>query len=118
MPIDQEALELIRKIKIDFGSLWSPRETGIVQAGLVLLRGAYRVAYQRSASASARILAAMHSKDHGAGDGLPQLLRVLGHAVRSCARLAAANYGLMLLLLVVLVSLYISCQNYKLQQIA
>jgi hypothetical protein len=118
MPIDQEALELICKIKIDFGSLLSSRGTGTMQAGLVLLRDAYRVAYQRSAVASARILAAMHSRDHGAGDGLPQLLRVLGHAVRSCARFAAANSGLMLLLLVVLVSLYISCQDYKPQQIA
>jgi|ERR1700730_5622675 hypothetical protein len=117
MPIDQEALELIRKIKINFGLLLSPRETRTMQAGLVLLRGACRVAYQRSAAACARILPAIGSRDHGAGDGLPQVFRVLGHAVRSCARFAAANPRPMLLLLVAFVSLYFLYENYKPQQI-
>jgi|SRR6266852_1032449 hypothetical protein len=109
MPIDQEA---------PFGLLLSPRETGTMRAGLVLLRGAYRVAYQRSAAACARILPALGSRDHGAGDGVTQVFRVLGHAVRSCARFAAANPRPMLLLLVAVASLYFLYENYKPQQIA
>ena len=105
MPIDQEAL-------------LSPRETGSMQTGLVLLRGAYRVAYQRSAAACARILPALGSRDHGAGDGVTQVFRVLGHAVRSCVQLAAANPRPMLLLLVALVSLFFLHENYNPQQIA
>ena len=105
MPIDQEAPP-------------SPRETGSMQAGLVLLRDAYRVAYQRSAAACTRILPAFGNRDHGAGDGLPQVFRVLGHAVRSCARIAAANPRPMLLLLVAVVSLLFLYENYKPQHIA
>ena len=105
MPIDREAP-------------LSPREAGSMQAGLVLLRDAYCVAYQRSAAACARILPAIGSRDHGAGDGLPQVFRALGHAVRSWARFAAANPRPMVLLLVALVSLYLLYENYKPQQIA
>jgi hypothetical protein len=118
MPIDQEALELLHKIKIGLSLLLSPRETGAMPAGVVILRDAYRIACQRNSAACARILAALRSKDHGAGDGLPQLLRALGHAVRSCAWFAAANPRLILLLLVALLSLYVSYQNYRLPQIA
>jgi hypothetical protein len=115
--IDQEALELLGKIKTGLGLLFSPRETGAMWTGVALLRDAYRIVCQRNAAAFARILAALRSKDHGAGDGLPQLLRVLGHALGSCARVAAANPTLMLLLVVALLSLYVSYQTYKLPQI-
>jgi hypothetical protein len=118
MSIGQEALELIREIKIAFRLLVSPRETGIMQAGLVLLKGAYRVVCQRSAAVSARILEFLRSKDHGAGDGFPQVFRVIGHAVRSYARFAAANPRLVVLLLIALVSLYALYENYKPPQIA
>ena len=81
MLIDQEALELIHNIKIDLGLVFSSRKTGSIQARLDVLKDAYRAAWQRNASACARLLGLLHSKDHGAGDGLPQLLRVLGDAV-------------------------------------
>jgi hypothetical protein len=93
-------------------------ETGTMQAGLVLLRGAYRVAYQWGAAAWVRILPALGSRNHGAGDGLPQVFRVLGHAVRSSARFATANPQLMPLLLIAIVSLYVLYENYNPQQIA
>ena len=89
----------------------------IDKEALEFLRGAYCVAYERSAAACARILAFLHSKDHGAGDGFPQLLRVLGHAVRSYASIAAANPQPMLLLLAAAASLYVlyeSCQPQNL----
>ena len=50
---------------------------------LELLRGAYCAAYELGNTACTRILTFLHSKDHGAGDRFPQLLRMLGHAVRS-----------------------------------
>jgi len=116
MLIDQEALELIDKFKCDFGLLLSSREPGTMQAGLELLRGAYRAAWQRNAAACARVLAILQSKDHGAGDGFPQVLRVLGNAVHSWARFAAAHPRPMLLLLAVVVGLCVSYQGYKPQQ--
>jgi hypothetical protein len=93
-------------------------EIGTMQAGLVLLRGAYRVAYQWSADACVRILPAIGSRDHGAGDGFPQVFRVLGHAVRCSARFATAHPQLMPLVLIALVSLYVLYENYTAQQIA
>lgn len=116
MLIDQEALELIHNIKIDLGLVFSSRKTGSIQARLDVLKDAYRAAWQRNASACARLLGLLHSKDHGAGDGLPQLLRVLGDAVDSCARFAAAHPRPMLLLLLVVVGLYVSSQDYKPEQ--
>jgi hypothetical protein len=116
MLIDQEALELIHNIKIDLGLVFSSRKTGSMQARLDVLKDAYRAAWQRNASACARLLGLLHSKDHGAGDGLPQLLRVLGDAVASCARFAAAHPRPMLLLLLVVVGLYVSSQDYKPEQ--
>lgn len=104
MLIDQEAL------------VFSSRKTGSMQARLDVLKDAYRAAWQRNASACARLLGLLHSKDHGAGDGLPQLLRVLGDAVASCARFAAAHPRPMLLLLLVVVGLYVSSQDYKPEQ--
>jgi len=118
MPIDQEALELLHRIKTGLCLLVSPWEAGGMRAGLVLLRDAYRTACHRNVAACARIVEAVRSKDHGAGDGLPQLARALRHAVVSCARVAAANPRLMLLLLAAVVSLYVSYQNCKLPQIA
>jgi hypothetical protein len=106
MPTDQEAL------------LLSPRETGTMLAGLALLRGACRVAYQRSAAACARILPAIGNRDHGAGDGLPQVFRMLGHAVHSFARFAAANPRPIILLLLAVASVYFLYENYRPQQIA
>jgi hypothetical protein len=116
MLIDQETLELIHKIKLGFGLLLSSREPGTMQAGLDLLRGAYRAAWQRNAAACARLLAFLHSKDHGAGDGFPQVLRVLGNAINSCTRFAAAHPRPMLLLLAVGVGLCVSYQGCKPQQ--
>jgi hypothetical protein len=43
-------------------------------------------------------------------------LRVLGDAVDSCARFAAAHPRPMLLLLLVVVGLYVSSQDYKPEQ--
>lgn len=111
MLIDREALELIHKTRIDFGLMFSSRKSGTMQASLDLLKGAYRAAWQRNASACARLLAFLHSKDHGAGDGFPQLLRVLGDGVDSCSRFAAAHPRPMLLLLLVVVGLYVSSQD-------
>ena len=118
MLIDQETLDLIHKVKIGFGLLLCSREAGIMLAGLDVLRGAYRAAWQRNAAACARLLAVLHSKDHGAGDGFPQVLRVLGSALNSCARFAAAHPRPMLLLLAVVVGLYASYQGYKPHQLA
>jgi len=84
---------------------------------LEVLRRAYCVAYEWSAAACARILAFLHSKDHGAGDGFPQLLRVLGHAVRSYAGIAAANPQPMLFLLVAVASLYVLYENCQPQHL-
>jgi hypothetical protein len=92
-------------------------ETGTMQAGLVLLRGAYFIAYQKSAAACVRILPALGSRDHGAGDGYPQMFRMLGHAAYSGAQLAAANPRPMVLILAALVSLFFLYENC-LQQIA
>ena len=89
----------------------------IDQATLEFLGGAYCAAYQLCASACARILAFLHSKDHGAGDGFPQVLRVLAHAARSGARLAAANPQPMLLLLFAAASLYVLYETCKPQQL-
>jgi hypothetical protein len=114
MLIGQEALELIDKIKIEFFGLpLSSRKTGAMQATLDLLTSAYRAAWQRNASGCARLLAVLHSKDHGAGDGFPQLLRVLGDAVDSYSRFAAAHPRPMLLLLLVVVGLFALSQGYK-----
>jgi hypothetical protein len=118
MPVDQDALELIPNFKTGFGLLLSPwKAVEAMQAGLALLRDAYRAAYQQSAAACVRILPALGSRDHGAGDGLPQVFRVLGHAVRSWARFAAANPRPMVLLLVAVASLYFLYENYRPQQI-
>jgi hypothetical protein len=116
MLIDQEVLELINRIKLGFGLLLWSREPGTMLAGLNLLRGAYRAAWQRNAGACARALAILQSKDHGAGDGFPQVLRVLGSAINSCARFAAAHPRPMLLLLAVVVGLCVSYQGCKPQQ--
>jgi|SRR3954454_10688780 len=118
MPIDQEALELIRKLRMDFGRLLPAREIATMQAGLVLLRDAYRAAYRRGAAACVRILPALGSRDHGAGDGFPQMFRMLGHAILSWARFAAANPRPTVLLLVAVASLYFLYENYRPQQIA
>ena len=91
-------------------------ETGTMQASLVLLRGAYRLAYQKSAAACVRILPALGSRDLGAGDG-SQMFRMLGHAAYSGAQLAAANPRPMVLILAALVSLFFLYENC-LQQIA
>jgi len=116
MFIEQETLELIHQVKLGFGLLLCSREAGTMQAGVDLLKGAYRAAWQRNAAACARFLAILHSKDHGAGDGFPQVLRVLGSAVNSSARFAAAHPRPMLLLLAVVVGLCVSYQGYKPQQ--
>src|SRR5947209_1090538 len=90
----------------DFAAFTEELPMSIDQQALELLQDAYRAAYQRGAAVCVRILPALGSRDHGAGDGLPQVFRVLGHAARSWARFAAANPRPMVLLLVAIASLY------------
>jgi hypothetical protein len=84
---------------------------------LEFLRGAYCVAYELGTTACTRILAFLHSKDHGAGDGFPQLLRVLGHAVRSYAGFAAANPQPMVFLLLAVAGLFVLYENCQPQHL-